>query len=70
VKFCRRVGERKETPRPLIVGFKSEAARNTLLESARRLEDTVFKDVSVAPRPHEEPAGGGGDHEKGNGEEK
>jgi hypothetical protein len=33
----------------LIVGFKCEAARNQLLESARHLEDTVFKDVSVAP---------------------
>jgi hypothetical protein len=49
VKFCRRVGERRETPRPLIVGFKCEAARNQLLESARRLESTVFEDVSVAP---------------------
>jgi hypothetical protein len=49
VKFCRRVGERKETPRPLIVGFKKEEDRNRLLESARLLEDTVFKDVSVAP---------------------
>jgi len=49
VKFCRRVGERRETPRPLIVGFKCEAARNQLLESARRLADTVFEEVSVAP---------------------
>ena len=49
VKFCRRVGERKETPRPLIVGFKREADRLRLLEGARLLEETIFKEVSVAP---------------------
>jgi hypothetical protein len=34
VKFCRRVGERGEASRALILGFYTEYARNTLLRYA------------------------------------
>jgi predicted phage tail protein len=47
VKFCRRVGEKGEGPRPLVAGLWTEADRAKLLKNAKKLEDTVFSDVSV-----------------------
>jgi hypothetical protein len=49
IKFCRRVGERGDDSRPLIVGFWTEAERASLLKKAKKLEETVFSDVSVGP---------------------
>ena len=47
VKFCRRVGEKGEGPRPLVAGLWTEADKAKLLKNAKKLEDTVFSDVSV-----------------------
>jgi hypothetical protein len=47
VKFCRRVGEKGEGPRPLIVGLYTEVERNKVLRYGRYLEETDFKDVTV-----------------------
>jgi hypothetical protein len=49
VKFCRRVGERGEGPRPLIVGLKREWQKEDLLEKARELRNTTFSDVAIIP---------------------
>jgi hypothetical protein len=49
VKFCRRVGERGEGPRPLIVGLKREWQKEDLLEKARDLRNTTFSEVVIIP---------------------
>jgi hypothetical protein len=49
VKFCRRVGEKGDSPRALIVGFHTEYARSVLLRYTRYLADTEYEDVSVMP---------------------
>jgi hypothetical protein len=49
IRFCRRVGEKKEEPRPMVVGFWSEGDKCLLLRNARNLERTIFKEVTVGP---------------------
>jgi hypothetical protein len=49
IKFCRRLGERREGPRPLVVGFYMDSDRAILLQNAKRLENTKFKEVNVGP---------------------
>jgi hypothetical protein len=49
VKFCRRVGEKGEGPRPLLVGFKRESQKEDLLEKARDLRNTQFAEVTIIP---------------------
>jgi hypothetical protein len=49
VKFCRRVGEKGNGPRPLVVGLKREWQREDLLESAKDLRNTQFSDVVIIP---------------------
>jgi hypothetical protein len=49
IKFCRRVGEKGDRPRPVVMGFWTEAERALLLRNVKRLEKTMFSDISVAP---------------------
>jgi len=49
IRFCRRVGEKKEGPRPLVVGLWAEVDKCQLLRNAKNLEKTIFKDVTVGP---------------------
>jgi hypothetical protein len=49
IKFCRRVGEKGQSPRAMIVGFYTEYARSILLRYAKHLADTEYEDVSVMP---------------------
>ena len=49
VEFCRRVGEKSERERPLIVGFYTEWSKSVLLKNAKYLNDTEYEDVSIAP---------------------
>jgi hypothetical protein len=49
VEFCRRIGEKAERSRPLIVGFYSEWAKSELLRSSKRLADSNMSSVSVVP---------------------
>ena len=49
IRFCRRVGEKKEEPRPMVVGFWAESDKSLLLRNARHLEKTIFKEVTVGP---------------------
>ena len=48
-KFFRRVGAAEEGPRPLVAGFYTEMERSMLLRRAKKLENTEFKEVRVAP---------------------
>jgi hypothetical protein len=45
VKFCRRVGERGEAPRALVVGFHTEAARGQILRYAKYLAETDYEHI-------------------------
>jgi hypothetical protein len=49
IKFCRRLGERGNDPRPLIVYLKTEATRSTLLDAAKHLRNTTYADISIVP---------------------
>jgi len=49
IKFCRRLGEKKSGPRPLIIGFYSEADKALLLRNAKNLENTQYKYVNICP---------------------
>jgi len=52
--ICRRVGERGEEPRPMVVGFGKEDQKEELLEKARNLRMTGFSAVGVSPDLTEE----------------
>jgi len=49
IEFCRRVGPRGDGERPLVCGFFTEWAKNTLLKHAKRLDGTELSGVSIAP---------------------
>jgi hypothetical protein len=48
LKFCRRLGEKGEDPRPLLAGFHTKMERSKHLRNARNLEKTAFKNVNVS----------------------
>ena len=47
IKFCRRIGEKSEEPRPMIVGFLREAQKEDMLDKARELKNTPFADIGI-----------------------
>jgi hypothetical protein len=47
IRFCRRVGERGEWDRPLVMGLYSEETKYKILRRARKLEKTEYRDVSI-----------------------
>jgi hypothetical protein len=49
IKLCRRIGEKGDEPRPLIVVLRSEASRAAILDSARYLRDTPYNEISIVP---------------------
>ena len=49
IRFCRRVGERRGEPRPLIVGLFRDEDKEHTLGRARHLHGTAFEKVSVVP---------------------
>lgn len=49
IKFCRRIGEKGEEPRPLVLGFFTDTDRSQLMRKARFLRGSEFDHVSVAP---------------------
>ena len=49
VRFCRRVGERSDEPRPMVVGLARENHKEDLLDKARDLRDTAFSEVGIVP---------------------
>lgn len=49
IKFCRRIGERGNEPRPIVVGLQEEAEKRLILSRARELQRTRFENVSIVP---------------------
>ena len=49
VNFCKRVGEKGEEPRPLVVGFHEESTRKRVLRGAKNLKNSQYSHVSIAP---------------------
>jgi len=49
IKACRRIGERSEEARPIIVVMKTEEAKKRILEEARKLRGTEFEEVGIVP---------------------
>jgi hypothetical protein len=47
VEFCHRIGEKSDKPRPLVVGFYTEWAKNTLLKNSKYLVGSEMSMVSV-----------------------
>jgi hypothetical protein len=48
LKFCRRVGEKGDKPRPMVIGFYTELERAQLLKKAKKLADTHYSDVGIS----------------------
>ena len=49
IKFCRRIGEKRAEPRPLVIGLENEEEKRHLLFKARNLVGTKYQDISVVP---------------------
>jgi hypothetical protein len=49
VRFVRRVGEKGEGPRPLIVGLRREWQKEDLIDRAKNLKNTRFPEVTIVP---------------------
>jgi sugar-specific transcriptional regulator TrmB len=49
VEFCRRVGERSDRPRPLVVGFYMEWSKEIVMKHAKRLISSHLNEVTIVP---------------------
>jgi hypothetical protein len=49
IRFCRRIGERGQDNRPMLVGMVSKTVKADLLEKVSRLQNSEFSDISIAP---------------------
>jgi hypothetical protein len=49
LRFCRRVGERGQDPRPITIGLRTEEEKRAILERARLLRGTSYDNVSIVP---------------------
>ena len=49
IRFCRRVGERGNDPRPIVIGLYTEEERRHLLERSRELKNTMYSCVTIVP---------------------
>lgn len=49
VRFSRRVGEKGEEPRPLVVGLCRESQKEELLDAVKELRNTPFDTVGIVP---------------------
>jgi hypothetical protein len=47
VEFCRRVGEKKDRARPLVVGFFTDWAKSVLLKNCRHLAGSEMSHLSI-----------------------
>ncbi len=47
IRFCRRTGEKGKEP--LLIGLRTEDEKRHLLEKARDLQKTEYKDVTIGP---------------------
>jgi hypothetical protein len=49
LRFCRRIGERGDEPRPIVIGLENEEEKRHILNRARDLKGTRYKDISIVP---------------------
>jgi hypothetical protein len=49
LRFCRRIGQRGQDPRPIIIGLRSEEEKKQILEKASHLRGTQFEAVTIGP---------------------
>ena len=49
IRFCRRVGERGNDPRPIVIGLYTEEEKRHLLERSRELKNTMYSCVTIVP---------------------
>ena len=49
MRFCRRIGERGEDPRPIVIGVHTEEEKRHLLEKSKELLYTQYENVTVVP---------------------
>jgi hypothetical protein len=49
IRFCRRLGEKGEDRRPILLGMKSETIKCEVLDQAKELQNTVYKGVGIGP---------------------
>ena len=49
IRFCRRIGERRKEPRPIVLGMQTEEEKRHILSKSRDLQGTRFKNVSIVP---------------------
>jgi uncharacterized coiled-coil protein SlyX len=49
IRFCRRIGERGDDPRPMVIGLENEDEKRHLLGRARELRNTRYSDISIVP---------------------
>jgi hypothetical protein len=49
IRFCRRLGEKGEDDRPLLLGMTSETIKSEVLDHAKGLQNTDYQDIG-SPR--------------------
>jgi uncharacterized coiled-coil protein SlyX len=49
IRFCRRIGERGDDPRPMVIGLENEEEKRHLLGRAKELRNTQYDDISIVP---------------------
>jgi hypothetical protein len=49
LRFCRRIGERGDEPRPIVIGLENEEEKRHILNRARDLKGTRYNDISIVP---------------------
>jgi hypothetical protein len=49
IRFCRRLGEKNNEPRPIVIGLENEEEKRHILTRARDLRGTQYCDVSIVP---------------------
>ncbi len=49
IRFCRRIGERGQTPRPIVVGLSNEGEKNFILNRAKNLPHTKYSEATIGP---------------------
>ena len=48
IKYVRRIGEKGDRPRPLLAGMSSESEKDLILDNARLLRDSRYKNVGLS----------------------
>ena len=49
LRFCRRIGERGNDPRPIVIGLFSEEEKRHLLDTAKELRFTQYEHITFVP---------------------